>query len=261
MKLIYHQVNAFTDQIFSGNPAIVIQLDEWLDDEVLQSVAKENAIDATAFFIDKGSEILLRWFTPDLELDLCGHATLATAFVLNKIKNTENNSFTFNTISGLLYVTNNNNMIVMDLPTRKPVKTDLPTFIKNSINKAPKEVLKARDYLLIYDNEVDVSNIQFDKQIFNSKNIDPGGVIITAPGIKTDFVSRFFVPQATIFEDPVTGSAHASLIPYWSNNFNKKEMTALQLSARKGKLYCTDKEDRVLLAGNAKLYASGTIFL
>lgn len=261
MELKYFQVAAFTDKLFSGNPAIVVELNEWLDNITLQNIARENSIDATAFFIEKDEEIELRWFTPDLELDLCGHATLATAFVLSTLKESRKDFFTFKTNSGLLHVSKKENLFIMDLPSRKPVKTDLPTFIKNSINKAPREVLKARDYLLIYDSEVDVRNIQFDKQIFNSENIDPGGVIITAPGKKTDFVSRFFVPQATILEDPVTGSAHASLIPYWSNSLNKREMTAHQLSARKGKLYCTNNEDRVLLAGNAKLYASGTLFL
>lgn len=261
MKLNYYQIDTFTDKLFGGNPAIVVHLREWLDDELLQNIAKENSVDATAFFINNGNEIELRWFTPDLELDLCGHATLATAHVIRTIMGETNNTLTFNTNSGQLHVNFKNDLIEMNLPTRIPIKTELPNFIKESLSKQPREVLKCRDYLLIYDNEEDVVNIEIDRHLFDSKNIDPGGVIISALGNKSDFVSRFFVPQASIFEDPVTGSAHASLIPYWSKVLDKKEMYALQLSERKGELFCTNKGSRVLISGNAKTYASGTIYL
>jgi PhzF family phenazine biosynthesis protein len=261
LKLNYYQIDTFTDKLFGGNPAIVVHLREWLDDELLQNIAKENSVDATAFFINNGNEIELRWFTPDLELDLCGHATLATAHVIRTIIGETNNTLTFNTNSGQLHVNFKNDLIEMNLPTRIPIKTELPNFIKESLSKQPREVLKSRDYLLIYDNEEDVVNIEIDRHLFDSKNIDPGGVIISALGNKSDFVSRFFVPQASIFEDPVTGSAHASLIPYWSKVLDKKEMYALQLSERKGELFCTNKGSRVLISGNAKTYASGTINL
>ncbi|WP_237274562.1 PhzF family phenazine biosynthesis protein [Tenacibaculum ovolyticum] len=261
MTLNYYHVDAFTDKIFGGNPAIVVELDEWLDDELLQNITKENSVDATAFFIQKEEEIELRWFTPDLELDLCGHATLATAHVLRTVNAHKNNTITFNTNSGYLHVHFKNDMYVMDLPKREPIKTELPSFIKKSLSKQPKEVLKSRDYVLIYDNEEDVKNIEIDRAFFDSENIDPGGVIITSAGNSSDFVSRFFIPQATIFEDPVTGSAHASLIPYWSKKLNKKDMLAIQLSARKGELFCTDHGDRVLISGKAKTYASGDLFL
>ena len=259
MKLYYYQIDAFTDKLFGGNPAKVVKLNEWLEDKLLQNIARENSVDATAFFINSGEVIELRWFTPDLELDLCGHATLATAHVLTTILGYNKNKITFNTNSGPLYVHVENDMYVMNLPQRNPVKTELPNFIKESLNKQPKEILKSRDYILVYENENDVRNIKIEKNIFDQENIDPGGVAITAKGNNSDFVSRFFIPQATIFEDPVTGSAHASLIPYWSNVLNKKEMSAIQLSTRKGKLFCTSKEDRVLIAGKAKTYSEGII--
>ncbi len=261
MKLNYYQIDAFTDKIFGGNPAKVVQLNEWLEDRLLQNIAKENSVDATAFFIDIGANIELRWFTPDLELDLCGHATLATAHVLKTVLGYNKNKIAFNTKSGPLYVRVEDELYVMDLPQRNPVKTELPNFIKESLNKQPKEVLKSRDYILVYETEQDVRNIKIDKSIFDKGNIDPGGVAITAKGNNSDFVSRFFIPQATIFEDPVTGSAHASLIPYWSKVLNKKEMSAIQLSSRKGRLFCTSKKDRVLIAGKAKTFSNGTLWI
>ena len=261
MKLNYYQIDTFTDKLFGGNPAIVVHLREWLDDELLQNIAKENSVDATAFFINNGNEIELRWFTPDLELDLCGHATLATAHVIRTIIGETNNTLTFNTNSGQLHVNFKNDLIEMNLPTRIPIKTELPNFIKESLSKQPREVLKSRDYLLIYDNEEDVVNIEIDRHLFDSKNIDPGGVIISALGNKSDFVSRFFVPQASLFDYPVTGSAHASLIPYWSKVLDKKEMYALQLSSRKGELFCVNTDERVLVSGRAKTYSNGILSL
>ena len=231
-----------------------------MKDELLQNIAKENSVDATAFFIyNSEGHIELRWFTPDLELDLCGHATLATAHVLITILGYDKDKIVFNTKSGKLSVKVENKMYVMDLPQRNPIKIELPTFIKESLSKQPKEVLKSRDYILVYETEEDVRNIRINKSTFDKENIDPGGVVITAKGNNYDFVSRFFIPQATIFEDPVTGSAHASLIPYWSNVLNKKEMSAIQLSARKGKLFCTNKKDRVLIAGKAITFSEGTL--
>ncbi|MDY8137477.1 PhzF family phenazine biosynthesis protein [Aquimarina sp. 2201CG5-10] len=260
MELKYCQIDTFTDKLFGGNPAKVVQLEIWLEDELLQNIAKENSVDATAFFVIDGEDIELRWFTPDLELDLCGHATLATAHVLTEF-GFDRKTIEFNTKCGKLYVHVENDLYVMNLPQRKPVKAELPNFIKDSLNKQPKEVLKSRDYILVYEKENDVRNIKIDKNIFDKENIDPGGVAITAKGNEVDFVSRFFIPQATIFEDPVTGSLHASLTPYWSETLNKKEMIAFQLSSRQGKLYCTNLKDRVLIAGKAKTYSEGVIKL
>ncbi|MEO9805176.1 MAG: PhzF family phenazine biosynthesis protein [Reichenbachiella sp.] len=259
MKLRYYQVDAFANEIFSGNPAIVVEVKSWLDDQTLQNIARENSVDATAFFVVGESEIQLRWFTPDLELDLCGHATLAAAHVLKKELNYAKDSITFQTSAGLLYVEVEKDLYTLDMPSRKPVKTVLPEFIAQSLSKQPIEVLKARDYILVYGSENDVRDIQIDQVSFNKGNIDPGGVAITAKGDRSDFVSRFFVPQATIFEDPVTGSAHASLVPYWSEKLGKQELFAVQLSERQGKLHCKDHKGRVLVSGHAITYSAGVL--
>ncbi|WP_394751078.1 PhzF family phenazine biosynthesis protein [Spongiimicrobium salis] len=259
MELKYYQVDTFTDQLFGGNPAKVVQLERWLDDALLQNIARENAVDATAFFVIHENDIALKWFTPDLELDLCGHATLATAHILIQRAACDKKTIEFSSKSGKLYVEFENDLYVMNLPRRKPVKAKLPHFIKDALHQQPKEVLKSRDYILVYESESDVKNIKIDKNIFDKGNIDPGGVAITAKGDNSDFVSRFFIPQATIFEDPVTGSLHASLTPYWSQVLDKKEMIATQLSSRQGKLYCTDLDDSVLIAGKAKTYSEGII--
>lgn len=214
-----------------------------------------------AFFIENNDFVDLRWFTPDLELDLCGHATLATAHILISEMGSTNEEIKFQTKSGALYVRFDGEKYIMNVPNRNPIKSDLPDFIRESLSEQPKEVLKSRDYILVYEYEEQVRNIEIDKSIFDSDNIDPGGVAITAKGDKSDFVSRFFIPQATIFEDPVTGSLHASLIPYWSRILNKNEMFAIQLSSRQGKLYCTNLEDRVLIGGNARTYSTGKIII
>lgn len=260
MKLELYQVDAFTDKIFGGNPACVVPLKQWLADELLLKITQENAVAETAFFVDNGDKIHLRWFTPEIEMDLCGHATLATAHVLKTILNYQKDSIIFNTLSGDLIVTADNDLYTLDFPSRKPEKATLPDIIKQSLSKQPTTVLKSRDFVLVYDNESYVRNIKIDRQTFDQINLDPGGIIITAKGENCDFVSRFFTPQASIMEDPVTGSAHCSLIPYWSEQLGKKEMTALQLSDRIGTLYCIDKEDRVLIKGKARTYSAGMIW-
>lgn len=261
MKLALYQADAFTDQIFGGNPACVIPLEQWLPDELLLKISQENAVAETAFFIDNGDKIHLRWFTPEIEMDLCGHATLATAHVLKTILHYEKDEIIFDTLSGDLIVTITNDVYTLDFPSRMPVTAVLPDLIKQSLNKQPVAVLKSRDFVLVYENESEVRNIKIDRQTFDLINLDPGGVIITAKGDHCDFVSRFFTPQASILEDPVTGSAHCSLIPYWSEQLKKKEMTALQLSHRIGTLYCIDKGERVLISGKAVTYSTGIINL
>ena len=258
MKFNLYQIDAFTDIIFRGNPACVVPLHEWLEDDILLNIAKENAVAETAFFIYNDHKIHLRWFTPQIEMDLCGHATLATAYVLKTILNYKKNSFVFSTLSGDLTVSINEDLFTLDFPARKPFKAELPHIISRAVNTKPKEVLKSRDYVLVYENEQDVKNIEFDQAILNQINLDPGGIIVTAKGKKCDFVSRFFTPQASIPEDPVTGSAHCTLIPYWSEQLNKKEMLALQISDRGGKLLCVNNNDRVLISGNARTYSIGT---
>ena len=260
MKLALYQVDAFTDRIFRGNPACVVPLKQWLADDLLLKIAQENAVAETAFFIDNGDTIHLRWFTPEIEMDLCGHATLATAHVLKTILNYPNDFISFQTLSGELVVTADNDIYTLDFPSRKPVTATLPDVLKKSLSKQPIAILKARDFVLVYELESDVRNIKIDRQTFDQINLDPGGVIITAKGDKCDFVSRFFTPQASIMEDPVTGSAHCSLIPYWSEKLGKKEMSALQLSDRIGTLFCVDQGDRVLIKGKARTYLEGIIY-
>lgn len=208
MKLNLYQIDAFTDQIFGGNPACVVPLDNWLPDDILLKIAKENAVAETAFFLDMGDKIHLRWFTPEIEMDLCGHATLATAHCLKTILDYKNDGFIFETLSGDLTVVVENEIYKMDFPSRMPFPENLPTIIENSLNIKPKEVFKSRDYVLVYENETEIKNIKIDRQFFDQINLDPGGIITTAIGDNCDFVSRFFTPQASILEDPVTGSAH-----------------------------------------------------
>jgi PhzF family phenazine biosynthesis protein len=260
MKLELYQVDAFTDTIFGGNPACVVPLQEWLPDTILFKIAQENAVAETAFFINKGDTILLRWFTPEIEIDLCGHATLATAHVLASHLGHPEKEIRFSTQSGDLIVTIGHELYTLNFPSRKPVAAHLPEIIKNALSLQPKEVLKARDYVLVYESEQDIRNISINRQLFDQINLDPGGVIVTARGTSCDFVSRFFTPQASILEDPVTGSAHCSLIPYWSEQLQKVELTALQLSERLGKLYCTNKSDRVLISGQARTYSAGYVW-
>lgn len=261
MKLPIFQIDAFSDKVFGGNPACVVPLENWLQDEVLLKIAQENAVAETAFFVRKGKNFHLRWFTPDIEMDLCGHATLATAHcILSELK-LVSEKVIFETLSGELEVSLNNGRYLMDLPRRNPISASLPDEIKNALNIQPKKVLKARDYLLVYENQKEIEDIVVNREIFDQINLNPGGVIVTAKGDHCDFVSRFFTPQATILEDPVTGSAHCTLTPYWSNKFLKKRMNAQQISERKGELICELKKDRVEISGKAITYFEGYISL
>tara|TARA_B100000767_G_scaffold10061_1_gene9807 strand:+ start:37 stop:822 length:786 start_codon:yes stop_codon:yes gene_type:complete len=257
MKYKIFQVDAFSNTIFGGNPACVVPLSEWLLDDVLLSIARENAVAETAFFINNGKNIHLRWFTPDLEIDLCGHATLATAHVLKSELDYESDKIKFDTLSGELIVTCENDFYYLDFPSRKPKSSLLPKDIKLSLNIQPQEVYKSRDFLLVYNNQQEINDIEINKFFFDKINLGCGGVIVTARGDTVDFVSRFFTPQATILEDPVTGSAHCSLIPYWSERLSKLELKAIQLSKRGGNLICEDKVDRVIIGGQAKIYFKG----
>ena len=261
MKLPIFQIDAFSDKVFGGNPACVVPLENWLQDEVLLKIAKENAVAETAFFVRKGNNFHLRWFTPDIEMDLCGHATLATAHcILSELK-LDTKKVIFETLSGELEVSLNNGRYLMDLPRRDPIAATLPNEIKNALNIQPKKVLKARDYLLVYENQKQIEDIVINREVFDQININPGGVIVTARGENCDFVSRFFTPQATILEDPVTGSAHCSLTPYWSEILNKKRMNAQQVSERKGELFCELKKDRVEISGKAVTFSVGDFFI
>ena len=251
MELTVYQINAFSNQLKGGNPACVIPLETWLPAETMLAIAKRNALPETAFFIKNENTIQLRWFTPDIEMDLCGHATLATAHCLQTHLGYCQKNMAFETQSGLIDVNFSKGLYHMDLPAREGKLATLPQNIYKALSMAPKEVYKSRDFLLVYEDQSKIEKIKVNRKIFDLINMDPGGVIVTAPGDEVDFVSRFFTPQASILEDPVTGSAHCTLIPYWSKRLQKKEMTAKQLSKRGGEIGCANNGKRVIVSGCA----------
>lgn len=252
-------INAFSDYGFMGNPACVVVIEKWLEDSILLSIAKKVQLPETAFYCPDNFELNLRWFTPDIEMDLCGHATLATAFCLKNILNYSQDVFCFKTKSGEIKLKIEDELYGLSLPSREGKIATLPDAIKKSLNILPKIVLKSRDYLLIYENQNEIEQLKIEQSIFDQINLDPGGVIVSAKGNEADFVSRFFTPQATILEDPVTGSAHCTLIPYWSEVFKKNQLIAFQLSPEKGKLYCQNLESSVIVKGKAHFVKSLTI--
>lgn len=253
------QVDAFTDKLFGGNPAVVVILDRELSDDTLLAIAGENAVPESAFLLQKGEDYSLRWFTPDIEMDLCGHATLASAHVLFHELGLPGKEIVFETLSGELIVKRTTGGYMLDFPVREGQKAALPIEILDSLNIKPIEVYKARDYMLVYRSEEEIKNIEIDRSIFDEINLDPGGVIVTAPGSDCDFVSRFFTPQSTILEDPVTGSAHCTLAPYWSQRKGKSVLTAKQLSPRGGSLLCSLVEGRLLIEGRAVTYSKSQL--
>lgn len=257
MKLPIYQVDAFTSKLFCGNPAAVCPLEHWLEDNVMQSIAAENNLAETAYFVKKENYYELRWFTPETEVDLCGHATLATAYVIFNLLKSETEKIIFQTKSGKLEVTKRNDLLVMNFPSRKPVPTKIPDGVIEALGKEPKEVLQSRDLLLLYETEEEVLALQPNFNLLGK--IDCFGYIATAKGNEVDFVSRFFAPTQGINEDPVTGSAHSSLIPFWAERIGKNELHARQISKRGGELFCKLLGDRVEIAGNAFLYLTGFI--
>ncbi|WP_347160067.1 PhzF family phenazine biosynthesis protein [Pontibacter chitinilyticus] len=261
MKIPIYQIDAFTSHVFGGNPAAVCPLQKWLRKEEMQQIAIENNLSETAFFVPEDDHFRLRWFTPEYEIDLCGHATLATAHVLFNHLSYTQRQVLFHSQSGPLTVTKTGELLTLDFPARKPVAAELPEVIRQSMGKAPTQVLKARDYVLVYETEEDILQLSPDVNLLNTINLDPGGIVVTAPGKEVDFVSRFFTPQAGIFEDPVTGSAHCSLIPYWAERLNKNTLLAQQVSQRGGELQCELASDRVYISGRAVTYLEGHIYL
>ncbi|MCP3954952.1 MAG: PhzF family phenazine biosynthesis protein [Desulfobacterales bacterium] len=258
MKIPFYQVDAFTDKVFGGNPAAVCLLDQWPADKVLQSIAAENNLSETAFLVGSGADYALRWFTPTLEIDLCGHATLASAFVIFNFLGQDLAAVRFQTASGQLQVERAGDLLVMDFPARKAEKGGPVAGLEDALGAQPAEVYGARDILAVLETEAAVRKMTPDFAALE-KIKDAFAVIVTAPGDKVDFVSRFFAPNAGIPEDPVTGSAHCTLVPYWSARLGKKKLHALQVSARGGELFCEDRGDRVLMAGNAVLFARGEL--
>lgn len=260
MKTPYYHVDAFTDRIFSGNPAGVCPLESWPADDLLQHIAAENSVPETAFFVRTGDRYRLRWFTPTVEIDLCGHATLAAGHIILTFLEPGAESVTFDSASGPLRVERVGDMLALDFPSRPPKPVEAPAILAEALGAAPREVLAARDLVAVFDHEDDVRLMAPDMEKLR-KITDWFAVIVTAPGSTVDFVSRFFAPNAGIPEDPVTGSAHCELAPYWSARLGKQSLHARQLSARGGELFCEDRGDRVRLAGNAVLYSRGEISL
>ncbi|HXR78850.1 MAG TPA: PhzF family phenazine biosynthesis protein [Bryobacteraceae bacterium] len=260
LKIPVYQVDAFTSRIFAGNPAAVCPLNEWLPDETMQAVAAENNLSETAFFVRNGNGFHLRWFTPAVEVDLCGHATLASAYVLFHVLGELGDQLRFTTKAGELIVRRNeNNMLALDFPARPPEPTRPCVGLMEAFGVKPQAVLGARDYLLVFDSEEEVRNLKPDMELL--KAIDRFAVIVTAPGNDCDFVSRFFAPAKGVPEDPVTGSAHCTLIPYWAQRLGKDNMLARQVSKRGGELYCELRGNRVEIAGQAALFLRGEIAL
>jgi PhzF family phenazine biosynthesis protein len=258
MKCPIFQIDAFTTRPFGGNPAAVVILDEWPADEILQSVAAENNLSETAFAVADGGTYGLRWFTPTMEVDLCGHATLATAFVLFNEGLASGEEIRFQTKEcGELLVTRGNGLLNMDFPARPPEPIVRPPELSDVLGARPKEVHAARDLVALFETEEDVAGLMPHFERFAA--LDAFAVIATAPGRDADFVSRFFAPAAGIPEDPVTGSAHCTLIPFWSRRLGKRTMRALQISARVGEVFCEDRDERVIISGRAVEYLRGEI--
>lgn len=260
MQVPYYEVDAFTNRVFAGNPAGVCIVDPWLPDELMQAIAAENNFSETAFVLREGDHCRLTWFTPTMEVDLCGHATLAAAFVLLHEFEPGSEAIVFHTKTDELIVEKRgDDLLAMDFPSRmpEPCPPPPPEKLIEGLRAEPKEVHRSRDYMAVFDSEEDVRNLAPD--FAKLLELDGLCIIATAPGEQVDFVSRVFVPAAGIDEDPVTGSAHCSLIPYWAKRLGKSSLHALQISPRGGELFCEDRGPRCTIAGSAVIYLKGTI--
>ena len=259
-KMKYYIVDAFSDKLFSGNQAGVCLLSDWPSDDIMQKIAAENNLAETAFVVKRDNHYDLRWFTPETEIDLCGHATLASAFIIMEYLDINISIVGFHTKSGILSVKKIGDLFEMDFPARKPAKIEITPLMKQAIGVPVLEAHISRDMLLLVDNEEQVKNLQPDLSLV-AKLPDCFALIVTAKGNDIDFVSRFFAPNAGISEDPVTGSSHSTLIPFWAERLNKEEMIAKQLSKRGGTLLCKNCGDRVKISGKAVLYLQGEILV
>ena len=260
MKIPIFQIDTFTNKLFSGNPAAVCPLNEWLPDDQLLSIAAENNLSETAFFVKQKGAYTLRWFSPVTEVDLCGHATLAAGFVILNHITPLKEYVDFFTKSGRLSVKRKGKFLTMSFPRRDPTLCKAPVGLINSLGIKPKKFFVShRDYMALYDTEDDIKSISPD--MYALKNIDRLGIIVTAVGKESDFVSRFFAPKAGIPEDHVTGSAHCTLVPYWAKQLRKTRLHAVQLSKRGGELFCELQDRNVIITGEAKLYLSGDILI
>ena len=259
MEIPIYQVDAFASHIFEGNPAAVCPLESWVSDEILQKIAEENNLSETAFFVAKDQGYSLRWFTPTDEVDLCGHATLAAAHVLFKHLGYSKESISFYTKSGLLEVGRSNFGYSMSFPASQLEPIELPPELLEGLGIIPTEILVAFDYIVVLDNESQVKSLNPDYAML--QKLDLRGVVVTAPGNEVDFVSRCFFPKLRVNEDPVTGSAHCELAPYWSEKLNKNILVGQQLSKRTGIVQCEVISNKVIISGNAVDYMSGVIHI
>jgi predicted PhzF superfamily epimerase YddE/YHI9 len=259
MRLPMYQVDAFTDSLFGGNPAAVCPLEAWLPDATMQAIAAENNLSETAFFVRDGGDYALRWFTPAVEVDLCGHATLAAGHVVFSFLEPRRNSVSFHTLkAGTLAVSRRGDTLVMDFPAWPAAPCQAPAGLLAALGGTPREVLCARDHLVVYDSAAEIAALAPDLAALG--NVDCWAAIVTAPGDNgIDFVSRFFAPAQGVPEDPVTGSAHCTLVPYWAKRLGKTDLEARQLSRRGGALRCALSGDRVSIGGKAVVYLEGSI--
>lgn len=257
MTLPIFQVDAFADRPFAGNPAAVVVMGEWLPDAVLQAIAQENNLSETAFVLPHAGFFELRWFTPTVEVDLCGHATLASAHVLFRHGYASGDEVAFQSKGGRLTVRRDGDLLTMDFPSRPPRRIGDDEAVARALGAAPRELHASRDLLAVFDRQADVEALRPDFRAI--AELDTFAVIVTAPGDGCDFVSRFFAPGRGVPEDPVTGSAHCTLVPYWSRRLGKTALRARQVSRRGGELLCEDRGERVAIAGRAVEYLRGEI--
>ncbi len=259
MKLPIFQLDAFASRQFSGNPAAVVVLPKWLPDETLQSIAQENNLAETAFVVQREDVFDLRWFTPEVEMDLCGHATLASAHVMFNHGYSTESKIVFRYQGGTLTVTREQELLAMDFPARTPTEIECDPSVAEALGASPSELHQSRDLLAVFDSQSDVEKLRPD--FAEVAKLDTFAVIASAPGQRCDFVSRFFAPGAGIPEDPATGSSHCTLVPYWSNRLGKSKLHALQLSRREGELFCENQGERVKVAGRVIEYLQGEIYV
>ncbi len=253
-------VDAFTDKVFSGNPAAVCVMKEWLPDALMQKIAAENNLSETAFIVKENGRYHIRWFMPVKEVDLCGHATLASSFVLTRFFEPDSERIEFDSVSGPLTVVRKGELLEMDFPTRMPERIPFTPAMKEALNGLEAEAYLSRDLMLVLEKEEDI--VRFEPDPVKIAAVPEGmGLLITAPSEEYDFVSRCFFPKENLLEDPVCGSAHCNFIPYWAKRLGKKVMTAHEVSPRGGVLYCEDCGERVRISGKAALYSVAELFV
>jgi len=258
MNIPIYQVDAFSDTPFGGNPAAVCILDSWLSDDLMQQIGQENNLSETAFIVRKAKgEYDIRWFTPSTEISLCGHATLASAYIVFNFYDKDIETVSFDSKSGILSVDKKDDLLILDFPSTPPVNTEIPLVLIKALGVIPEAAFSSRDLLVIVKDEETVRSLNPDFNLL--KELDYLGIIVSAKGDNSDFVSRFFAPNVGINEDPVTGSAHTTLIPFWANKLGKDKLHAYQVSSRMGELFCELAVDRVKIAGKACLIIQGQL--